>query len=123
MKNVFIYLFICQISPSPAAHSQSVPSSTAYRGDYQFEVSFEHQTKETKATTWTYSDSLGKLYVRMATTCPIRFRTAIEVPPGAVIRALPVYMRPEHVQDAVKRCPNHATNVENNEGKHTRCSN
>ncbi|KAK2165777.1 hypothetical protein LSH36_45g04026 [Paralvinella palmiformis] len=106
---------VLQISPSPVTLSQSVPSSTAYRGDYNFEISFEHQTKETKATTWTYSESLGKLYVRMATTCPIRFRTSSEVPPGAVIRALPVYMRPEHVQDAVRRCPNHATSTENNE--------
>ena len=27
--------------------------STAYSGDYKFEISFETQSKETKSTTWT----------------------------------------------------------------------
>lgn len=28
-------------------------SSTTYRGDYGFEVSFQHQSKDTKSATWT----------------------------------------------------------------------
>jgi len=56
-----------------------------------------------------YSEALRKLYVRMAHTCPVRFKTASSPPPGSVIRAMPVYIKPEHVQEVVKRCPNHAS--------------
>jgi len=56
-----------------------------------------------------YSEALRKLYVRMAHTCPVRFKTASSPPPGSIIRAMPVYMKPEHVQEVVKRCPNHAS--------------
>ena len=64
-----------------------------------------------------FSEPLCKLFVRMATTCPVRFRTAKRPPPGSVIRALPIYVKPEHVQEVVKRCPNHATNREHNESE------
>ena len=30
---------------------------------------------------------------------------------------MPIYMKPEHVQEVVKRCPNHATTKEHNESK------
>lgn len=93
----------------------SVPSNTDYPGDYGFTISFSQPSKETKSTTWTYSDSLKKLYVRMATTCPIRFKCLRSPPQGAIIRAMPIFMKPEHVQEPVKRCPNHATSKEHNE--------
>ncbi|XP_052072160.1 cellular tumor antigen p53-like isoform X3 [Mytilus californianus] len=93
----------------------SVPSNTDYPGDYGFTISFSQPSKETKSTTWTYSDSLKKLYVRMATTCPIRFKCLRQPPQGCVIRAMPIFMKPEHVQEPVKRCPNHATSKEHNE--------
>jgi len=69
----------------------------------------------------------------MGSTCPIRFRTdaaagrprpgpgagpgAAGTCPldGSVIRAVAVYMRPEHVREVVTRCPNHATTRELNE--------
>ncbi len=95
---------------------QTVPSSTAYAGDYGFQIFFENQPKETKSTNWTYSAALKKLFVRMATTCPVRFRTARQPPPSTIIRATPIYVKPEHVQEVVKRCPNHATTKEFNEG-------
>ncbi|KAK3104458.1 hypothetical protein FSP39_002436 [Pinctada imbricata] len=98
------------MSPVP-----SVPSNTDYAGDYGFTISFSQPSKETKSTTWTYSESLKKLYVRMATTCPVRFKTTRQPPPGLVIRAMPIFMKPEHVQETVKRCPNHATSREHNE--------
>ncbi|KAH3823150.1 tumor protein 63-like isoform X2 [Dreissena polymorpha] len=93
----------------------TVPSNTNYPGDYGFEISFATPSKETKSTTWTYSETLKKLYVRMATTCPVRFKTARPAPQGAFIRTMPIFMKPEHVQDPVKRCPNHATSKEFNE--------
>ncbi|GAB1606211.1 tumor protein 63-like isoform X1 [Argonauta hians] len=97
-------------SPKP-----TVPSNTNYPGEFQFEISFAQPSKETKSTTWTYSDKLDKLYVRMATTCPVRFKTLQTPPTGCHIRAMPIYMKPEHVQEVVKRCPNHATAKEHNE--------
>jgi hypothetical protein len=45
----------------------------------------------------------------------VRFKTALPPPLGTVIRAMPVYVKPEHVQEVVKRCPNHATTKEHNE--------
>ncbi|CAL1547067.1 unnamed protein product [Lymnaea stagnalis] len=100
-------------SPMP-----TVPSNTDYPGEYGFEISFSQPSKETKSTTWTYSDSLKKLYVRMATTCPVRFKTRSQAPFNSLIRAMPIYMKPEHVQEVVKRCPNHAVSTENNNEKH-----
>ncbi|KAK3803643.1 hypothetical protein RRG08_023358 [Elysia crispata] len=94
----------------------SVPSNTDYPGESGFEISFAQPSKETKSTTWTYSESLKKLYVRMSTTCPVRFKTrSAPPPPGSIIRAMPIFMKPEHVQDVVKRCPNHAVQREGNE--------
>ncbi|XP_041377470.1 tumor protein 63-like isoform X2 [Gigantopelta aegis] len=104
---------------SPHTNLQSsqptVPSNTNYPGDYGFEISFATPSKETKSTTWTYSDLLKKLYVRMATTCPVRFKSLRMPPSGCIIRAMPIFMKPEHVQEVVKRCPNHATSKEHNE--------
>ncbi|ETE57813.1 Tumor protein 63, partial [Ophiophagus hannah] len=38
-------------------------------------------------------------------------------PQGAVIRAMPVYKKAEHVTEVVKRCPNHELSREFNEGE------
>ena len=56
-----------------------------------------------------HSDELGKLYVRLGAACPFVYRTSPTRPPprGSVVRVLPVYVRPEHVRDVVRRCPNH----------------
>lgn len=51
----------------------------------------------------------------MATTCPVRFKTHSQAPMGSFIRAMPIFMKPEHVQEVVKRCPNHAVSKEFNE--------
>jgi len=50
----------------------------------------------------------NKLYAQKDAMCPVRFRIDCDgVANGLYIRALPIYSRPEHVQDVVKRCPNH----------------
>ena len=56
-----------------------------------------------------HSDELSKLYVRLGAACPFVYRTSPGCPPplGSVVRVLPVYIRPEHVRDVVRRCPNH----------------
>ena len=51
----------------------------------------------------------------MATTCPVRFKTQGQAPANSVIRAMPIFMKPEHVQEVVKRCPNHAVSKDHNE--------
>ncbi|XP_077998092.1 tumor protein 63-like isoform X2 [Glandiceps talaboti] len=99
-------------SPSP-----TVPSSTDYMGDYLFEISLSNSmSSSSKSATWTYSELLKKLYVRMGVTCPIKFKTRTQPPPGSIIRAMPVFKRPEHVKEVVKRCPNHSSAKEHNEG-------
>ena len=55
--------------------------------------------QDTKSITWTYSSMLKKLFVRMSTSCPFKFRTVKRAPQGCIIRAMPVYMKPEHVQE------------------------
>ncbi|CAH1774534.1 unnamed protein product [Owenia fusiformis] len=106
-------------SPSPytqmiGTQATSMPSNTEYPGQYGFEVCFGKQQKETKSTTWTYSESLKKLFANLASLCPIKFRCSKSPPPGSVIRALPIYMQPEHIQEPVSRCPNHITKEDPN---------
>nr|XP_006815088.1 PREDICTED: p63-like transcription factor isoform X2 [Saccoglossus kowalevskii] len=102
--------------PQMMASTPTVPSNTDYMGDYGFEISMASSQTLSKTATWTYSDLVKKLYVRMGVTCPIKFKTHTRPPPGSIIRAMPVFKRPEHVKEVVKRCPNHASTKENNEG-------
>jgi len=95
--------------------AHSVPCNVNYPGDYNFDIAIPTPAKETKSTTWTYSMSLKKLYVKMAASCPVRFHTTTAPPPGCTIRAMPIYVKPEHVNDPVTRCPNHSSSRENNE--------
>ena len=64
-----------------------------------------------------YSTELKKLYCQIAKTCPIQIKVMTPPPQGAVIRAMPVYKKDEHVTEVVKRCPNHELSREFNEGK------
>lgn len=66
-----------------------------------------------------YSTELKKLYCQIAKTCPIQIKVMTPPPQGAVIRAMPVYKKAEHVTEVVKRCPNHELSREFNEGKET----
>uniref|UniRef100_A0A8C5PDH2 Tumor protein 63 (p63) n=1 Tax=Leptobrachium leishanense TaxID=445787 RepID=A0A8C5PDH2_9ANUR len=99
------------LSPSPA-----IPSNTDYPGPHSFDVSFQ-QSSTAKSATWTYSTDLKKLYCQIAKTCPIQIKVMTQPPQGAVIRAMPVYKKAEHVTEVVKRCPNHELSREFNEGQ------
>lgn len=55
-----------------------------------------------------YSEVLRKVFVRFGQSCPFRFRTSICPPTGTLLRAMPIYTRPQHIQEVVKRCPHHA---------------
>uniref|UniRef100_A0A8B9T7M2 Tumor protein 63 (p63) n=1 Tax=Anas platyrhynchos TaxID=8839 RepID=A0A8B9T7M2_ANAPL len=91
-------------APSPYAQP-TIPSNTDYPGPH------------TKSATWTYSTELKKLYCQIAKTCPIQIKVLTPPPQGAVIRAMPVYKKAEHVTEVVKRCPNHELSREFNEGQ------
>ncbi|XP_036409938.1 tumor protein 63-like isoform X1 [Megalops cyprinoides] len=99
------------LSPSPA-----IPSNTDYAGPHTFDVSFQ-QSSTAKSATWTYSTELKKLYCQIAKTCPIQVKVLTSPPQGAVIRAMPVYKKAEHVTEVVKRCPNHELSREFNDGQ------
>ncbi|XP_072897827.1 tumor protein 63-like isoform X6 [Hemitrygon akajei] len=99
------------LSPSPA-----IPSNTDYPGPHGFDVSFQ-QSSTAKSATWTYSPELKKLYCQIAKTCPIQIKVVTQPPQGAVIRAMPVYKKAEHVTEVVKRCPNHELSREFNDGQ------
>ncbi|XP_069753758.1 tumor protein 63 isoform X4 [Narcine bancroftii] len=99
------------LSPSPA-----IPSNTDYPGPHGFDVSFQ-QSSTAKSATWTYSPELKKLYCQIAKTCPIQIKVMTQPPQGAVIRAMPVYKKAEHVTEVVKRCPNHELSREFNDGQ------
>uniref|UniRef100_A0A8C2CJN0 Tumor protein 63 (p63) n=1 Tax=Cyprinus carpio TaxID=7962 RepID=A0A8C2CJN0_CYPCA len=99
------------LSPSPA-----IPSNTDYAGPHTFDVSFQ-QSSTAKSATWTYSTELKKLYCQIAKTCPIQIKVLTNPPQGAVLRAMPVYKKAEHVTEVVKRCPNHELSREFNDGQ------
>ncbi len=96
--------------PSPSVLPGSyttVPATTAFAGQYGFEVSPEPPTDDAKSTSWTYSPLVKKLYAQMAASCPVRFRTAFPPPLESYIRATAVFVKPEHAQEVVQRCPHH----------------
>ncbi|XP_068600003.1 tumor protein 63 isoform X1 [Brachionichthys hirsutus] len=99
------------LSPSPA-----IPSNTDYAGPHTFDVSFQ-QSSTAKSATWTYSTDLKKLYCQIAKTCPIQIKVLTSPPQAAVVRAMPVYKKAEHVTEVVKRCPNHELSREFNDGQ------
>lgn len=98
--------------PPPAA---VVPSTSDYPGEYGFQLRF-NQSSTTKSVTSTYSTSLNKLYCQLAKTCPVDVLMEKVPPQGAVLRATPIYKKPEHVSEVVLRCPHHQNITENNEG-------
>ncbi|TSK82202.1 Cellular tumor antigen p53 [Bagarius yarrelli] len=97
--------------PPPAA---VVPSTSDYPGEYGFQLRF-NQSSTTKSVTSTYSKSLNKLYCQLAKTCPVDVLLEKGPPQGAVLRATPIYKKPEHVSEVVLRCPHHQNIAENNE--------
>lgn len=95
----------------------SIPSVSDYPGDHGFEIYFGKSTESAvKNAQYTHSTLLDKLFVRMNALCPVQFRCNTMPPDGCVIRALPVYTRPEHVTEVVSRCPNHQ--IQDNSADH-----
>ena len=86
----------------------TIPSTTEYPGDIGFQISFGPLTESaSKSATWTYSDVCKKLYVNLASFCPIKFKTNMPPPHATVLRAVAVFKGSRNLHDVVKRCPNH----------------
>lgn len=96
-------------SPSQTPGSSAVPVCTSYPGEFGFAVTLEKQQKQTKSANWIYFPDLQKLFVKINKPCPFLFKSAKKPPTGSVIRALPVFLNPEHIQEVVRRCPTHRT--------------
>jgi len=67
----------------------------------------ETQPKKVANPDWIFSVTQKKLYIKSKTPCPVRFLTTGPPPPGAFIRAMPVFRQPEHAKDVVRCCRNH----------------
>lgn len=50
---------------------------------------------------------LNKLYCQLAKTTPVEILVSKEPPAGAILKAMAVYKKTEHVADVVRRCPHH----------------
>ncbi|XP_032239876.1 cellular tumor antigen p53 isoform X3 [Nematostella vectensis] len=91
-----------------SAHLPTIPSTAEYPGELGFCVSFGPPTESaSKSATWTYSEKCKKLYVNLASFCPIKFKTTVKPPPGSYLRGVAVFKGSTNLHDIVKRCPNH----------------
>jgi len=54
-----------------------------------------------------YSEKLHKVFIRFEASCPFLFSSTRATPRGCVIRATPTFVRPQHVNEVVRRCPHH----------------
>ena len=55
-----------------------------------------------------YSEKLHKVFIRFDASCPFMFSSSAATPHGCVLRAMPAFMKPQHMHEVVRRCPHHA---------------
>ncbi|GFS56991.1 cellular tumor antigen p53 [Nephila pilipes] len=96
------------LSSSSTYIPSSLPASQNWTGQYDFNVSFGPQEKNTKGVSWTYSNLKDKLYVGKDAPCPINFSANNIMSDNVVIRAMALYSSPEHASEVVHRCVNHS---------------
>lgn len=84
----------------------TVPVTSDHAGEYGFRLRF-HKSGTAKSVTSTFSETLNKLYCQLAKTSPIEVLVSAQPPQGAILRAMAVYKKSEHVAEVVRRCPHH----------------
>ncbi|KAG9462807.1 hypothetical protein GDO78_023063 [Eleutherodactylus coqui] len=84
----------------------AVPSTEDYPGQHALKLEFP-QNGTAKSVTCTYSPDLNKLFCQFAKTCSVIIRVQSAAPSGAVVRAVAVYKKSEHVAEVLRRCPHH----------------
>lgn len=94
--------------PQNGAASKLLPSNKPWAGEYNFEINLETCGENAeKSISWTYSQSLNKLYVDREKKCPINFKTSTRPPEGTILRVMPIFQKVANMQDVVKSCPHH----------------
>jgi len=96
--------------PDPISScSNGVPSLENWSGELNYHVEFNRAQDRTKATSWTFSSKLEKLFVQLDRACPVNFK--LNIPPSLFsnyqIRGQIVYAKAEDFHDSVERCFNH----------------
>ncbi|XP_077533239.1 tumor protein 63-like isoform X2 [Haemaphysalis longicornis] len=93
--------------PEPEVFS-ALPATSAYEGNYGFDVTCPTRPKSAKGVDWTYAEPRRKLYTTMGTACPFHVRVGKRPPSGTVVRAMAVYAEPNDAMHVVRRCLVHA---------------
>lgn len=93
--------------PEPPKRPPCCPTTTSFEGEYDFYINCAPQKKMLKAASWAYDEKCRKLYAKCDMVCPIQVHTKKEPPKGTILRAMPVYLQPEHARDVVFRCKFH----------------
>ena len=56
---------------------------------------------------------MKKLFAKKDVPCPFLLRTTYPPPLGSVVKVTPIFESPEHMNEVVKRCPNHVAGSPN----------
>ncbi|KAG1652111.1 Tumor protein 63 [Nymphon striatum] len=89
--------------------SSELLANNNWPGNFNFHISFDtSQEKKTKGAAWTYSEAIDKLFINIASACPIRIHTSQQPNSGSIIRITPVFSKAADAATVVRRCYEHS---------------